>query len=71
MAGSIPHVIRDDDNILLTKGDGQFAPLQDAISVRAATLEQALSPIVSRRMSDPSIRVSGAILALPWHGVRA
>jgi len=40
MVESILYAIRDDHNILLTKGGGQFAPLQDAISVRAATLEQ-------------------------------
>ena len=37
----ILHAIRDDHNIVLTKAGGQFEPLQDAISVRAATLEQA------------------------------
>jgi len=42
--------MRDDHNTLRTKDGGQSAPLQDALSVRAATLEQALSPIFSRRM---------------------
>jgi len=41
MVEVIHHAIRVDDNILRTKGGGQFAPLQDAISVRAAPLEQA------------------------------
>jgi len=41
MVGSNLYAIRDDLNILLTKAGGQFAPLQDAISVRAATLKQA------------------------------
>jgi len=75
MVVSIFYAMRDDHNTLRTKCDGQLAPLQDAISVRAATLEQALSPVFPWRMSsiqtDPSGRVSGPILALSWRGVRA